>query len=213
MDMMKKNLVFMLGRMVVYTALVVICTMIIKHDAGIIVDGRKFIESSWTEWTQQSFALLISLSFILIGRKYGELKPVAYLIGGGFVTVLIRELDAYFDHVYQGAWFPLALIAFFTTLYAVFRHRQSFVQSAVRFTESPAFGLFAAGGLCVFVFSRLFGTKGMWVTVIANENIIARTRWVKNAAEEGTELFGYCLLLCSVIELYAFARRRLSVPA
>ncbi|MDP1086466.1 transporter, partial [Klebsiella pneumoniae] len=71
------------------------------------------------------------------------------------------------------------------------------------YANSFSFGLFAAGFLTTYVFSRLYGRQDFWRAVL-QENYL---RDFKSAAEELVELFGYALLLIAVIELVLLARR------
>lgn len=125
--------------------------------------------------------------------------------------MMIRELDAYLDAIYEGAWLSLALVALTITIVIVYRRKQELGDSIRLFLSTPASGFFIAGGLGIFVFSRLFGYKGIWKALFQVDNLDPYTasRWVKNAVEEGSELFGYCLVLCAAIELMLYARRNL----
>ena len=199
------------GRLVLYTALVVLSAQMLRWDASILLEGRKFVETSFTEWTQEAYVLLTALVFLFIGHRFESLRPIAYFGGGGFLVVLVREMDAYLDVIYHGAWFPLALMILAVTLYTCYRNRNKFVESLDLLMSTPAFGLLVAGGLSVFVFARLFGAKSIWIAVFAVEVLEPNSpgRWVKNAVEEGSELFGYTLILCASIELWSYANRNL----
>ena len=199
------------GRLVLYTALVVLSAQMIRWDTGILVEGRKFVETSFTEFTQEAYILLTALIFLFIGKRFESLRPIAYFGGGGFLVVLVREMDAYLDAIYHGAWFPFALLILAATLYSSYRNRHKFVESLNLLMSTPAFGFLVAGGLCVFVFARLFGAKSTWIAVFAVDVLEPNSpgRWVKNAVEEGSELFGYTLILCASIELWSYARRTL----
>ena len=161
---------------------------------------------------QVSYILLTILMFFYVGNRYAPLRPVSYLLSGGFLVVFIREMDGYLDAIYHGAWFPVALLALAATLIITYRQRLHLLESIKKFMSTPAFGYFVAGGLGIFIFSRLFGYKGVWKDIFQVENLdpFGPQKWVKNAAEEGSELFGYCLVFCATIELLAYARRRLS---
>lgn len=159
---------------------------------------------------QQIYVLLSCLLFLYAGKRFTEIRPVSYLLSGAFLLVLIRELDTYFDVIYNGAWLPVALVTLAGILYAMFPQRHALASSVERFIATPAVGLLVAGGLGVFVFARLFGTKDLWmdlfeVSDINQEHIY---RWAKSAAQEGSELFGYCLIFCASIELISYASRR-----
>ncbi len=133
-----------------------------------------------------------------------------YLLGGGFVVIVIREMDGYLDAIYHGAWLPFALAALAATLAVVYRNRQGFWDSVSRFLATPAFGFFAAGGIGLMVFSRLFGSKNVWTALFQVEWLDPFTPmyFAKAAAQEGSELFAYCLIFCAAIELFVFVRRQ-----
>lgn len=197
------------ARPFLYLALVVFSAVMIRRDADWLEAGRKYVEISHTELLQEAYILLTSLVFLFIGKRFEPLRPVAFLLSGFFVVVLIREMDAYLDVIFHGAWLPVALAAMVITLRVTYRQRDDFVQSLECFTSTTAFGYFVSGGLCVFVFSRLFGSKALWSAVFQAETLesFSPSRWVKNAVEEGSELFGYCLILCASIELLTYAIR------
>jgi len=208
---MNKTIGFTLARLALYLALVVLAIVLIRQDAGFVVRDNKFHEYSYTEWAQQVFILLSMLLCLFVGKRYQPLLPVSYLVGGGFLVIFIREMDHYFDFIYQGAWSLFALAALVLTVVMVYRNRAGFWASVERFMSTASFGLMTAGGLSVLVFSRLFGSKSMWTTLFQVAELEPRTpfKWAKNGVQEGSELFGYCLLLCAAIELLAYARRRL----
>ena len=212
---MKRTIIFSIARLGLYLGLVLLSAALIQLDAQYIVKGNKFHEYSYTEWAQQIFALLSMFMCMLVGRKYEPLRPIAYLLAGGFGVIFIREMDHYSDFIYQGAWFPIALAALAVTVFSVYRHRASFWNSVERFMSTASFGLMFAGGLSVFVFSRLFGSKSMWTTLFQVEQLVPLTpyKWAKNAVQEGSELFGYCLFFAAAIELAAYAWMQLKKDA
>ncbi len=208
---MNKNIAFTIARLFFYLALVVSSIVFIQLDAQFIEKGNKFHEYSYTEWAQQIFALFSMMVCVFVGRRFEALRPVSYLLAGGFAVIFIREMDHYFDFIYKGAWSPFALVALAVTMFAVYRNRKAFWSSVERFMSTASFGLMVAGGLSVFVFSRLFGSKSMWTTLFQVEQLAPLTpfKWAKNAVQEGSELFGYCLFLAASIELLAYAWRTL----
>lgn len=204
-----KPVVFAAVRVVLYAIPVVASALIIKSDAGIVIDGGKFGEASRTEWMQQIYLLLTSLIFILAGVRSNSHKAISYLFGGGAFVALIREFDFYFDKIYHGAWFPFAMFVLLLSIYMVYRKRQQIWENLNEFFSTPAFGTFIAGFLGVFVFSRLFGTKKVWRALFDVEKLEPVQRWVKNAVEEGSELFGYTLLFIAAVEFYVYVNKKL----
>ena len=75
-----------------------------------------------------------------------------------------------------------------------------------RVTPTPRavdWGLFVAGMLTTYIFSRLYGRQVFWQTVM-QENYM---RDVKSMAEEVIELLGYAMILIALVELMLLARR------
>lgn len=204
-----KPIIYAAFRVVLYAIPVVASALIIKSDAGILVDGVKFGESSLTEWMQQLFLLLTSVFFILSGVRSKSHKAISYLFGGGALVAFIRELDVYFDQLYHGAWFPFALAVLALAIFLVYRQKKQIWENLEEFFTTPAFGTFIAGFLSVFVFSRLFGTKNVWRALFDVEKLEPVQRWVKNAVEEGSELFGYTLLFIAAVEFFIYVSGKL----
>jgi hypothetical protein len=205
-----KPIIFAAFRVVLYAIPVVVSALLIKGDAGAVpIDGLKFGEGSFTEYMQEVYLFLTSLIFLLVGFRSKSHKAISYLMGGGAMVALIRELDAYFDQIYHGAWFPFALVILVVTLFLVFKKKKQIWENLEEFFSTPAFGTFIAGFLSVFVFSRLFGTKKVWQALFEVDQLEGMQRWVKNAVEEGTELFGYTLLFIAAIEFFVYVSRKL----
>ncbi|MDE5417493.1 hypothetical protein L3049_05680 [Labilibaculum sp. DW002] len=204
-----KPIIYAAVRVVLYAIPVVASALVIKSDAGILVDGIKFGEGSSTEWMQQLFLLLTSLTFILAGIRSKSHKAISYLFGGGALVALIRELDVYFDQLYHGAWFPFAMLVLAIAVFLAYRQKKQIWENLEEFFTTPAFGTFIAGFLSVFVFSRLFGTKKVWRALFDVEKLEPVQRWVKNAVEEGSELFGYTLLFIAAVEFFVYVSRKL----
>eukprot|EP01029_Cantina_marsupialis_P015316 TRINITY_DN3356_c0_g1_i1.p1 TRINITY_DN3356_c0_g1~~TRINITY_DN3356_c0_g1_i1.p1 ORF type:complete len:210 (-),score=15.37 TRINITY_DN3356_c0_g1_i1:640-1269(-) len=204
-----KPIFFAALRVVLYAIPVAASAMIIKSDAGTLIDGIKFGESSGTEWMQQVYLLLTSLFFILAGIRSKNHKAISYLMGGGALVALIREFDVYLDQIYHGAWFPVAMFVLLLSIFLVYKKKTQIWENLEEFFTTPAFGTFIAGFLSVFVFSRLFGTKKVWRALFEVDKLEPVQRWVKNAVEEGSELFGYTLLFIAAVEFFVFISKKL----
>ncbi|CAN0573307.1 unnamed protein product, partial [Ectocarpus sp. 12 AP-2014] len=66
-----------------------------------------------------------------------------------------------------------------------------------------AFGLFTAGVLTTYIFSRLYGRQDFWRAVLEEHYIST----FKSVAEEVVELLGYSLILFATLELLLLALR------
>ena len=203
----KKNLFLVVARIIFYAILVVISTRIIALDAG-SNSAMKFSENSRTEWSQFFYLLAALIIFIFIFSFSKQYRAVSVLMGGGMMTLMIREMDAFFDQIYHGAWFPFALAVIIVTFFLAYKQRRQLGRNIQEYLKTPAFGIFIAGALEIFVFSRLFGTKNVWRAMFNVNELEPVQRWVKNAAEEGSELFGYTLLFIAAIEFLVFVYRK-----
>lgn len=164
-------------------------------------------EHGFTEYADS--AMLASsvalLAYVRLGLR--QLPTVSLLMMAFLGASLVREQDALLDtYLFDGAWQVIVSLIVLPSLYVVIRGRAAFLAEFERYANSFSFGLFAAGFLVTYVFSRLYGRSEMWMAILGD----AYVRDIKDAAEETTELLGYALLLFAVIELTLLAKRRLA---
>ena len=148
-------------------------------------------EASMTEYAQELLLLLTAGGFFLLARRHRELRGFAILVGGFFATLLIRELDSYFDQIVHGFWkYPATLWVCFV-LQRVIRHRATVLPGMASAARSPGFARLLVGLAVVIGFSRVFGTTSLWKLVLdgAPEAVL-----VKNVVQEGVELLGYLVI-------------------
>lgn len=178
----------------------------VMHEAQRL-PSVQFSESGFTEITQSVLLLLatgLALATRLIQR---QLPNVALLLVGLLGASLIREQDAWLDtYVFDGAWQTLVTLLVLPVLFVVIRQRRAFVAELESITGTFSFGLFSAGFLTTYAFSRLYGRSELWQAILGDHYL----RTFKDAAEEITELFGYTLLLFAMLELVLLVRRRLA---
>lgn len=205
-----KPVLFAVLRVVLYAIPVFFAAQIVLWDASVAEGAVKFGENSMTEWSQELFLLLTSIAFLIGGFVDKSKRGISYLMSGGAMMAFIREFDWLFDKIYHGAWLPFAMVVLLLTLWGVFKNRTQIWNNLEEFFNKPAFGTLIAGFLTVFVFSRLFGRKVVWRAVFEVDKLEPAQRWVKNACEEGVELFGYALLFIAGIEflVYVFKERK-----
>lgn len=159
-------------------------------------------EISLTEIVQESvLAIIVLIHFALAGR-YALLRYCNILVGGFFLAMLIRELDAVFDLISHGSWVWFALFSTLCTLIYPLRHYRHTLSQLAQYTRTPYYGMMLSGLLAVLVFSRLFGMHGLWYSILEE----GYAREVKNAVEEGSESFGYMLCLTASIGYYCYFR-------
>lgn len=175
------------------TALVVLAIGIVANLAlridFVLLNGNVG-EVSVTEMLQQLLLIVTSGSFAYLAREKREVKHAALLISAFFAVLFIREMDFWFDKIVHGAWVvPALLVAGSAIFYAIKNGKRTIDQLAL-ILASPHMNLLVTGVMLLLVFSRLFGMGSFWHNVMGDDYV----RVVKNIAEEGTELLGYCLI-------------------
>lgn len=189
-------------RAVLYMLLVAGLAQGVLYEALYLPEAR-FSERGFTELAQTGLLVLTTLLLLYVRIGLRELPQVSLLLLAFVASSLIREQDALLDaHAFDGAWQLLVTVIILPSLYSVIRHRRAFAAQFSTYANSLSFGLFAAGFLTTYVFSRLYGRQDLWRAVL-QENYV---RDFKSAAEEVVELFGYALILIAMIELMLLAR-------
>ncbi|MGM0701212.1 MAG: hypothetical protein ACQEUG_02295 [Pseudomonadota bacterium] len=168
------------------------------------LDSVRFSERGFTELAQTGLLAIATLLLLDVWLRLRALPEITLLLLAFVASSLIREQDAHLDaHVFDGAWQLLVSLVILPTLYWVIRHRRRFLEQFTHLSNTFAFGLFAAGFLTTYVFSRLYGRADFWMAVLEEHYV----RDFKSAAEEVVELLGYGLILIAVIEFALLARR------
>ena len=190
-------------RLAIYAPLVAAMMSLVMHDAHHFGDVG-FSEASWTEHMQSTLLALSAATMWLVHSRLPDLRTISLLLFGLFAASLIREQDALLDGMIgDGSWQLLVSVVAIPVIIGVWRNRSRFNAEFEHFGRSFAFGLFGAGFLATYVFSRLYGRSEFWETLMGDSYL----RSVKNAAEEVTELFGYTLMAIAVIEIVLLAIR------
>lgn len=178
------------------TAILILFTMEARYHQG----PDLFNEASWTENAQLFILALSTLFLIISGKNNPDDSAIATLMAGMTTIAMFRECDSILDLDYfDGAWQTGATITALFTFALVYRKRDRLVSGIKSFLKRPSFGYFVSGFLMVFVYSRLFGRGALWYDIMGQERFV---RAVKNAAEEGTELFGYSVLFIACMEFF-----------
>ena len=196
-------------RVIFYSAILFGIGHLIYLDSVTLTDTGKFGENSFTEWSQEIFILLSSILYFTLGRYDRSITGFTGMLSGIAFMAFIREFNNYFHTWFKGAWQLFVLLALILTVIYVYRNRQTLVRPFYDFLGLPAFGVTLSGFITVMVFSRLFGRGTVWRNILEVEELFGPTRWVKNAAEEGTELLGYALLFIGALEYgwYIYSKR------
>ncbi|MBF7054052.1 hypothetical protein IOC61_12110 [Halomonas sp. KAO] len=190
-------------RATLYILLVAGIAQGVFYESLYLPDAR-FSERGFTELAQSAL-LAAAAGLLLYSHLVIRTLPYISLLMFGFLFAsLIREQDALLDtYLFDGAWQLLVGLTVLPILFVVIRKRQRFLAEFAAYANSFSFGLFAAGFLTTYVFSRLYGRGDFWQAILQESYV----RDFKSAAEEVVELFGYAVLLIAVIELVLLARR------
>ena len=200
----KKSLILgYLSRIIVYGLLMVLLNWLMTLDARPTDQEIKFLESTYTEWSQQICLMLMVAIFAHCAYHFERFRCLSIMLAGISMVGLIREYNNFFnEQVFDGAWQSLALLAIVVTVALIWRHRLQLWEDLVAYKGSLSFGFLLSGFLTTFIFSRLFGRTTFWELVMEDRYF----RSVKNAVEESTELLGYGLLLIAAIEFYLLVK-------
>lgn len=157
-------------------------------------------ENSPIEMLQLSFLLLSSALTAIVAAKRREWREGILLVCALLASMAIRECDKIFDDLlFHGAWQPFAFGVAAAAICAALRRRSRAAAGLAAVSRDRSFGLLCAGLATIFAFSRILGYKRIWLTIyrdVCGERFaIELCRAMKSIAEEGTELFGYALVL------------------
>ena len=196
MDNLKKRVFVASAKLMVLAALVILVPVIVVIDA--IVIGHGTPEISFTEFVQEG---LLLFSTILIGiaawqrpNSRGFLVLVAGLLG----CMFIRENDGALDVINHGFWiYPAIILAISAILYSLYC-RGTVAAPFVDYAGTNSFSYLFIGLLIVLVFSRIFGTGGIWREVMGDNYHLS----YKVIIQEGLELLGYVVLFYGAVSLW-----------
>jgi len=153
--------------------------------------GNSVGEWSLVEVMAEAFVLSCILSFARLARHSEADRRFAVLAAAFFGCVLVRELDALLDLVFDGLWQVLVTAIALPAIIWAARDLPATLAGARRFLATRQGATMAAGLAVLLVFSRLFGMGAIWGQFVDLDT----ARVVKNAIEECTELLGYSLIL------------------
>jgi MFS superfamily sulfate permease-like transporter len=164
----------------------------------------RFTELGFTEFTQ-TLVLATCCAMLVYIRQVLKVWPTVTLLLLAFLAAsLVREQDHFLDsYVAHNTWKALVALIIIPTLVWVVKQRHRFLDEFAYYSNTFSFGLFTAGVLTTYIFSRLYGRQEFWQTIL-DDNYV---RNFKNIAEEVVELLGYSLMLIATLELLLLARR------
>ena len=202
----KRKSVLRMGLKVLLYSLVLTGILVITYlDARYSELEDRFSEKSFTEYAQEAALLFAIVLLYLSARLYPKHSLVAYLLGGFLVMAFIREFDAFLDHhVADGAWQVMAYSLAAITAFLVYRQKNKLWKRLYSFVQTRAFGIIITGMLIVFIYSRLYSDKLIWMAAMGDKNYMYV---VTRASEEAIELLGYTFILLGSIEYFFFLKR------
>ncbi len=159
-------------------------------------------EYGLVEIAQELIVCFIVVQFLRVHKKSNS--KISLVLALFFIVVLLRELDFLFDLIIHGFWFyPCALIGLMMAriFYKEIESIKKELDAGLAHIHAP---IFILGLAILLVLSRIFGTGTFWEMILAEHY----QRIVKTVVQEGLELFGYSVLLLSLISL----RRKESKP-
>jgi hypothetical protein len=169
-------------------AIVLLVPLVARLDAHVLENGLS--ERSVTETVQVLAALVSAVCFAVAAKRSPQLAAVLVLASGLCATMLVRELDMYFDAIWHGFWVVPAGVVVATSAALAFRRRSSFVPAWARYSHTASYTYALLGLLVLLVFSRNFGSGAMWKPLLGDST----GAMVKTIVQEGIELLGYVLL-------------------
>jgi hypothetical protein len=189
-------------RGVVYAVLAVVLAQLSMLEAQHFAAVSRFSEFGYVEFGQSLLLLSCAVMLFIADRRGDGDTPLLGCMALGFLILLIREndqvLELWFPH---GVWKWLALLVLIPLVLLFWRNRHRVLDEVKEMARTPAFGVLLAG-FSTLVFSRFFGRGDFWTAVMEERY----WRPVKNAAEEGVELFALGLLTAGVVELVLHQR-------
>ncbi|CAD7287653.1 hypothetical protein LMG7974_00533 [Campylobacter majalis] len=150
-------------------------------------------ELSLTEISQEITVFIICAIYFLLAKYSRNFNSLSILIFGFFATILVREFDYVFDMMHHGSWVFAALMVAIICIFFACKSFKILVKELDEYIKTQSFYLMLCGIVCVFVFSRVFGSTKFWDEFL----LLSDAKMVKNIVQEGIELFGYLLCLMS----------------
>lgn len=171
---------------------------------AIYLPSVRFTELGFTEFTQTVILATCCLMLVYIRHVLKVWPTITLLLLAFIAASLVREQDYFFDeYVANNTWKVLVSLIVIPTITWVVIQRRRFIEEFAGYSNTFAFGLFAAGVLTTYVFSRLYGRQIFWRAVLEDNYV----REFKDVAEEVVELLGYSLILFATLELLLLALR------
>ena len=164
-------------------------------DAQFISSGSS--EASATEIAQELLLLISAVMFWSVATRSVEMRPILMLAAGLFATMLVRELDHFWDKVSHGFWVYPAMMVAAIAIISVGQQSTSVLSSWAKYAQTKSYLLVLVGLLIILVLSRTFGSQLIWRPILGNSDVSL----TKTVIQEGLELFGYLFIFWGAIEI------------
>lgn len=187
-DLYIRDIVRLLNGFVPAAAICTIPAILIWLDTAVFDFGCNEFGIVEISQTLVLIAIVVLMSILIKVAK--PLRGGHILVTGFFSTLLIREQDAFFDLIFHGFWLIPAIIVTFVALFVAWRYRWTIRDGLMHIRNNHHFPALTLGLFLLMGFSRVFGNKTIWKTICDSEYSPA-----KHAAEEGTELVAYAILM------------------
>ncbi len=182
-------------RIFVYALLFFLIAKTIEIDMA----KQSFKESSGTEYFQELLILAVALISYFIAYKFKSVRYFFIGLGSFAAVSFVREMDAWLEgHLHDKGWQIIALCILIPTIYTLIKNRKSFVKHFTEISATAYFKMLILGGLVLHVFSRLYGRKVIWKSLLGETDY---RRSIKDASEESIELLGYLMIFIATVEL------------
>lgn len=194
-------------RIFTYCALVLLSYCVLLAELRFTADPADyFLEFGIAEMWQFVLLFVACALLIVAIAKVTEDRELNILVVGLLTCMFVREADAFFDvFVFDGAWQVVVTLVLIATGWILRKSFRAIGPQLNRLAHSSPFGFAVAAFVSLVLFSRLFGRGTFWKQLMQDDYV----RVAKNAAEEGTEILGYTLLLIGVID-HLWRYRRLA---
>jgi hypothetical protein len=169
------------------------------HMHEYVADGDAFGTSEFSSVENVQLILLLASGALMgwVARHSNTQRPLAILLGGLALIMLIRELHYFLDqYIIDNLWQVLAGISGALLIAYCYRHLKRLNIALARIWPSPGLTLIYAGAIILFAYSIMVGHEPLWLAMLGD----AYARIIKLAVEEFIELIGYLLCLIGTIE-------------
>jgi len=188
MTNIKRTIYYSIFESLLLAVLMIIVPVLVALD--VVVIGHGLPELSFTEISQELLILMSALIFAYDARYRIQERGFLVLVAGFFGCMFIRECDALLDNIVHGFWvYPAFLLAFGSIYYASL-HQETVLYPMIKLIRKKHFAYLLTGLVFVLLFSRLFGTGGLWREIMGGDY----NSLYKNIIQEGLELTGYTLI-------------------